>query len=125
MELVLQEATGPILRSLWQRPPMLAWGSYLVMAMPVGGFIAAWQRGQLGRKIPNFSAGVRYAISGLAMGISASLAGGCNIGHTFTGMPTLAISSMIASTAIFAGAMIGNVLRFTKLSNPLPEAVEA
>jgi len=36
-------------------------------------------------------------IGGTMMGAGASLAGGCNIGHFLAGLPTLAISSIIAS----------------------------
>jgi hypothetical protein len=55
------------------------------------------------------------------MGISAAIAGGCNIGHTFTGVPTLALSSLLASGAIFLGSLGGNWLRYSLLHNPLPE----
>jgi len=115
-------ATGPILRSFWQGTSVLTWGSFLVLGMPVGGLIAAWQRGDLYWKVPNISSSARYLVNGFIMGISASIAGGCNIGHTFTGMPTLAISSIIASITILLGALVGNWLRFTQLNNPLPAA---
>ncbi len=48
------------------------------------------------------------------MGISATIAGGCNIGHTFTGVPTLALSSLTATSFIFLGAWFGNYLRFLR-----------
>jgi uncharacterized membrane protein YedE/YeeE len=113
-------ATGPILKAIWLGPSALTWGSIVVLAMPIGGFVAALQRGELSWKIPGLFPSVRYAISGLAMGITASLAGGCNIGHTFTGAPTLALSSLLASVAIFFGAVVGNWLRYAKLGNTLP-----
>jgi uncharacterized membrane protein YedE/YeeE len=113
-------AAGPILKSLWLGPSVLNWGSVTLLAMPVGGFAAAWQRGELAWRIPDGPAAARFAISGLVMGISAAVAGGCNIGHTFTGAPTLALSSLIASVAIFGGAVVGNWVRFTKLGRPLP-----
>lgn len=113
-------ATGPVLKTVWLGPSVLTWGSIVVVAMPFGSFGAALQRGELSWKTPGWSSGVRYAISGLSMGVSASLAGGCNIGHTFTGAPTLALSSLLASVAIFFGAVMGNWLRFAKLGSPLP-----
>lgn len=113
-------ATGPILRAIWQGPGILNWGSIVVLALPVGSFIAAWSRGTLALRIPNGRASARFLLSGLSMGISAAIAGGCNIGHTFTGAPTLALSSLLASATIFGGAVIGNWLRFTRPNNPLP-----
>jgi hypothetical protein len=114
-------ATGPILRALWEGPSVLTWGSFLVLAMPVGGLLAAWMRGEFLWKPQGFKDGLRFLLSGLAMGISAAIAGGCNIGHTFTGAPTLALSSVLASGTIFFGAVVGNWLRYARLGNPLPE----
>jgi hypothetical protein len=114
-------ATGPILRMFWEGTSILTWGSYLVLAMPVGGFLAAWSRGEFLWKPPSLKAGVRFLVSGLVMGISAAIAGGCNIGHTFTGAPTLALSSLLASGTIFLGALVGNWLRYSRLGNPLPD----
>lgn len=117
-------ATGPIAKSLFQGVNLLTWGSYLLLAMPVGSFVAAWQRGELSLKVPAAPAAARYLVSGLALGVSATLAGGCNIGHTFTGAPTLAVSSVLASLAIFFGAVSGNWLRYFQLGTPLPAIVD-
>ena len=114
-------ATGPILRAFWEGPSILTWGSFLVLAMPVGGFLAAWSRGEFMWKPQDFSDSMRFLLSGLVMGISAAIAGGCNIGHTFTGAPTLALSSLLASGTIFLGALVGNWLRYSRLGNPLPD----
>jgi uncharacterized membrane protein YedE/YeeE len=114
-------ATGPILRMVWEGPSVLTWGSFLVLAMPVGGFLAAWSRGEFVLKTQNLGHSLRFVLSGLAMGISAAVAGGCNIGHTFTGAPTLALSSLLASATILLGALVGNWLRYNRLGNPLPE----
>jgi uncharacterized membrane protein YedE/YeeE len=114
-------ATGPILRAFWEGPSVLTWGSFLVLAMPVGGFLAAWSRGEFLWKTPVFKDSVRFLLSGLVMGISAAVASGCNIGHTFTGAPTLALSSLLASATIFLGALVGNWIRYSRLGNPLPD----
>jgi hypothetical protein len=50
--------------------------------------------------------------AGFAMGLSATIAGGCNIGHGFSGVPTLALSSLTATLFTFLGAWFGNTLRF-------------
>lgn len=114
-------ATGPILRAFWEGPSILTWGSFLVVAMPVGGFLAAWSRGEFMWKPQGLRDSMRFLLSGFAMGISAAIAGGCNIGHTFTGAPTLALSSLLASGTIFLGAVAGNWLRYIRLGNPLPD----
>jgi hypothetical protein len=114
-------ATGPILRAFFEGPSVITWGSFLVLAMPVGGFLAAWTRSEFLWKPQGFKDSIRFLLSGLAMGISAAIAGGCNIGHTFTGVPTLALSSLLASGAIFLGSLGGNWLRYSLLHNPLPE----
>lgn len=114
-------ATGPILRMFREGPSVLTWGSFLVLAMPVGGFLAAWSRGELMLKTQSFKDSLRFLLSGLTMGISAAVAGGCNIGHTFTGAPTLALSSLLASVTIFIGALVGNWLRYTRMGTPLPD----
>jgi hypothetical protein len=113
-------ATGPIVRAFWEGLDVLNWGSVVVLSLPVGSFIAAWTRGTLALQLPTGPTAVRLLFSGLTMGISAAVAGGCNIGHTFTGAPTLAVSSLLASLTIFLGAIVGNWLRFTRLNNQLP-----
>ena len=52
--------------------------------------------------------------AGAVMGISATLAGGCNIGHGFSGLPTLALSSLTATLFTFLGAWLGTYVRFMR-----------
>ena len=107
-------ATGPFVLALFEGPQVLNWGSFMVLALPVGAFIAAWRTKQLRWQVPNIPSTLRMGTAGLVMGISATLAGGCNIGHTFTGVPTLAFSSLTATLFIFLGAWFGNYLRFMR-----------
>lgn len=41
------------------------------------------------------------------MGVGAVTAGGCNIGQGLSGVSTLSAGSLIAASAIFAGAILG------------------
>jgi hypothetical protein len=107
-------ATGNLLMSLFWGPSALNWGSFVVLTMPVGAFFAAWQMGQLSWKIPRPRSALRMLVAGLAMGASAALAGGCNTGHSLTGVPTLALSSLTATLFIFLGAWLGNYLRWIR-----------
>ena len=107
-------ATGNLLMSLFWGPEALNWGSFVVLTMPVGAFFAAWQMGDLSWKIPRPRSALRMLVAGMAMGASAALAGGCNTGHSLTGVPTLALSSLAATLFIFLGAWLGNVLRWVR-----------
>jgi hypothetical protein len=107
-------ATGNLLMSLFWGPETLNWGSFMVLTMPVGAFFAAWQMGDLSWKIPRPRSALRMLIAGMAMGASAALAGGCNTGHSLTGAPTLALSSLTATLFIFLGAWLGNYLRWVR-----------
>lgn len=95
---------------------------YLIAAM-LGGFIfglsmvyaegcssTVWYRVQ----IPNLSSMARMFATGLTMDLSANIAGGCNIGHGFTGAPTLALSSLTATIFTFLRAWLGNYWRFIR-----------
>jgi hypothetical protein len=55
---------------------------------------------------------VQVFIGGLLMGFGAVCSGGCNIGHTLSGLPMLAIGSIVATVAIVAGAWLTAYLVF-------------
>ena len=76
--------------------------------------MAAWRTKQLRWQVPNISSTLRMGTAGLVMCISATLARGCNIGHTYTGVPTPAFSGLTATLFIFLGAWFGNYLRFMR-----------
>jgi uncharacterized membrane protein YedE/YeeE len=107
-------ATSPFVQALFEGPEVLNWGSFMVLSLPVGAFIAAWHKRQLRLQIPDASSTFRMFSAGAMMGISATIAGGCNIGHTFTGVATLALSSLTATVFIFLGAWVGNYVRFLR-----------
>jgi uncharacterized membrane protein YedE/YeeE len=106
--------TGEFVEAFFEGPGVLNWGSFLVLAMPFGAFVAARRTGELRWQIPNLPSMARMFAAGLAMGISATIAGGCNIGHGFTGVPTLALSSLTATIFTFLGAWLGNYWRFIR-----------
>lgn len=93
---------------------MLNWGSFLVLSMPLGAFIAAWLKHELRWQVPDPPSTLRMLGSGMAMGVGATLADGCNIGHGFSGIPTLAMSSLTATLFTIVGAWLGNYLRFMR-----------
>ena len=106
--------TGEFVQMFFDGLGVLNWGSFLVLALPFGAFVAAWSVRELRWQIPDLSSTLRMFTAGLAMGLSATIAGGCNIGHGFTGVPTLALSSLTATIFTFLGAWLGNYLRFIR-----------
>ena len=109
-------STGAYIQALFDGPQVLNWGSFVVLAMPLGAFLAVWPRKQFRWKVPDVPSTIRMTTAGFVMGISATLAGGCNVGHGLTGLPTLALSSLTATVFTFLGAWLGNYLRFVRPS---------
>jgi len=106
--------TAEFIEMFFAGPQVLNWGSFLVLALPVGAFVAAWRTGELRWQVPDVPGTLRMGLAGFAMGFSATLAGGCNIGHGFSGLPALALSSITATLFTFMGAWLGNYLRFMR-----------
>ena len=107
-------ATGPFVQALFEGPDALNWGSFVMLSLPIGALLAAWRRHVFRWQVPNVPSTLRMLTAGAVMGISATLAGGCNIGHGFTGLPTLAASSLTATLFTFLGAWLGNYVRFVR-----------
>jgi len=107
-------STGAFIQALFDGPGVLNWGSFVVLAMPLGAFLAVWPRKQFKWKVPAIGSLLRMAAAGFVMGVSATLAGGCNVGHGLTGVPTLALSSLTATAFTFLGAWLGNYLRYIR-----------
>jgi uncharacterized membrane protein YedE/YeeE len=84
------------------------------MAMPVGALVAALLKREFRWQVPDGPSTARMAVAGVVMGASATLAGGCNIGHGLSGLPTLALSSLVASIFTFFGAAAGTYWRFIR-----------
>jgi hypothetical protein len=107
-------ATGPFVQALFKGPNVLNWGSFMVLSMPIGALVAAQRTGEFRWQVPDAPSTLRMFTAGLVMGISATIAGGCNIGHGFSGVPTLALSSLTATLFTFLGAWSGNYMRFVR-----------
>ncbi len=88
--------------------------TYLVLGLPLGGFLAA----RFGRaaKAPacelvhamERSTGIRYRdafIGGFLIVFGARLAGGCTSGHIISGIMQLSISGLIFGAAVFASGI--------------------
>jgi hypothetical protein len=74
---------------------------FLAAGVAAGGAVAA--RG--GLRIPDLARTTRALAGGVLMGVGGSLAHGCNIGHGVTGVPLLSLGSLLAVSAMAAGAL--------------------
>ena len=94
----------------------LNWGSFFVMGVPLGAFIAAKVTGEFALRVPSAGRMLQQLGGGIVMGIGASLAGGCNIGHGVTGVSTLAVSSIVATLFTVLGVWAATYVIYTRAS---------
>jgi len=80
--------------------------SYMVIGVPVGAFLAAKAAGEAVLRLPDPGRFMRQAGGGLSMGAGASIAGGCNIGHSITGASTLGITALVSTAFIMLGCWV-------------------
>jgi hypothetical protein len=85
-------------------PNRVTWGMVLLVGVPLGAFAGAWQAGEFRWKLPAGWSLVKVFAGGLLMGGSAVIAEGCNITQGLTNASTLALGSLTAFAAMWAGA---------------------
>lgn len=108
--------TGPI-RSLFEFITtgdfkLLDWGSYLLIGLFVGALVASRLCGEAKLRLPSASRTLQALAGGILMGFGAQVAGGCNIGHGFTGLSVLALSSLTTTAFIVLGAWTASFFLF-------------
>lgn len=80
-----------------------SWSSLYVLAVPFGGWLSAKLLNEVKWKVPPANELLKVMLGGFIMGIGAQIGGGCNIGHSLTGVSTLAVSSWVANIFIILG----------------------
>ncbi len=80
-----------------------SWSSLYVLAVPIGAFISGKFMSEVKLKVPPADELLKVFLGGAVMGIGAQIGGGCNIGHSLTGVSTLAVSSWVANIFIILG----------------------
>ena len=85
---------------------ILSWDVSFVLGIPVGAFVAARQAGPIVVSKVSLSDSAKRFAGGLGLGVGASVAAGCTVGHGLTGVPLLAPGSIVAIVSIFAGSAI-------------------
>ncbi len=94
---VVQAATGQ---------GQISWASLIVLGVAIGSVIAArtsgtgWLRGETFWRYTGLGTGA------LLLGVGASIAGGCNLGHMLTGVPLLSFGSLLATVSMAAGVWL-------------------
>jgi uncharacterized membrane protein YedE/YeeE len=85
------------------------WIVFEVLGMVLGGAVAAWSAGRLGRELvrgPSFSSGGRVALAilgGVLMGFAARLARGCTSGQALSGGALGSVGAWAFMLSVFAG----------------------
>jgi uncharacterized membrane protein YedE/YeeE len=85
---------------------LMSWDVLFVLGIPLGAFIAACQDGPITASTASLSDATKRLAGGLGLGVGASIAAGCTVGHGLTGIPLLSPGSVVAVTSIFAGSAI-------------------
>jgi uncharacterized membrane protein YedE/YeeE len=80
-----------------------SWSSLYVLAVPIGGFLSARALQEFKLKVSPPDEMLKVLLGGFMMGVGAQIGGGCNIGHSLTGVSTLAVSSWVANVFIILG----------------------
>ena len=79
------------------------WGVFFIFAVPFGALISALALKEFKWKIPQAKEFLTVFFGSILMGVGAVIAGGCNLGHGVTGFSTMAVSSIVAISAIVLG----------------------
>lgn len=88
---------------------LLSWDVLFVLGIPLGAFIAARRSGPVTVSKVSTASAAKHFVGGLGLGVGASLAAGCTVGHGLTGVPLLAPGSILAIVSIFAGSAISSL----------------
>jgi len=81
----------------------MSWSAFYVLTVPIGAYISGKLLNEVKLKVPPADELLKVMIGGFIMGVGAQIGGGCNIGHSLTGVATLAVSSWVANVFIILG----------------------
>jgi uncharacterized membrane protein YedE/YeeE len=95
-------------------PEKLNWFTFLVIGVVIGAAIAAVIAGEFKLRAPDAKRLLQQFIGGLIMGIGAVIGTACNIGHILSGIPQLALSSILGGAFIILGCWITAYIMFMR-----------
>ena len=82
---------------------LINWLSIMLLSTIVGSFIGAKIAGEAKLRAPAPKVLIQTFFGGCLMGLGAAIGGGCNITHILTGVPQLALSSILNGAFIILG----------------------
>ncbi|MGD8564819.1 MAG: YeeE/YedE family protein [Candidatus Bathyarchaeota archaeon] len=92
----------------------LNWFTFLVIGVVMGAAIAAIIAGEFKLRAPDARRLIQQFIGGIIMGIGAVIGTACNIGHILTGIPQLALSSILGGIFIVLGCWATAYIMFMR-----------
>jgi len=92
-----------ILKSLVTGQNSLSWISMMIIGLVVGALVAALIAGEFKLRAPSPGTLIQCFFGGLLMGFGTLVAKGCNITHILSGVPQLALSSLLTGAFIIFG----------------------
>ena len=98
------------------------WAGFFMIGLIGGSFLSSLNIKEFEVILPTRKDVLQFFGGGFLLGIGAMMAGGCNIGHIFGGIPELGISSFFAMLFIIFGNWIGSYLQYVKWKNEWPES---
>lgn len=95
-------------------PDELNWFTFLVIGVVIGAAIAAVIAGEFKLRAPDARRLLQQFIGGLIMGVGAVIGTACNIGHILSGIPQLALSSILGGIFIILGCWVTAYIMFMR-----------
>lgn len=92
---------------LFGKRQALSWDFFFVLGIPLGGFLSELRASKFSWSTLSGGAIWKFVAGGFVLGASASLAGGCTVGHGLTGIPLLSIGSIAFTIFAILGAWAG------------------
>lgn len=93
---------------------LMTWLPIMLLSTILGAFIGAFIAGEFKLRAPAPKVIIQTFFGGCIMGFGAGLAGGCNITHILSGVPQLALSSMLGGAFIILGCWATAWLMFIR-----------
>jgi len=100
----------------------VGWAGFLVLGLVAWAFLSSLNIGEFDLILPGRKDVIQFLSSGFILGLGGMMAGGCNIGHIFGGIPELGISSFLALTFMLLGNWAGSYLYYIRWRNEWPES---
>jgi len=95
-------------------PVMLNWFTFLVIGVVIGAGIAAGIAGEFKLRAPDANRLLQQFLGGSIMGVGAVIGTACNIGHILSGIPQLAVSSILGGIFIVLGCWVTAYMMFMR-----------